>query len=366
MAISFPKKDGRVRWISDFRKRNEQIRRKVYNLPKIQDILTQRSGYSHFTKLDISMQYYTFELDEASKEVCTICTPFGNYRYNRLPMGVSQAPDISQEIMEDLCRNFNEVDVYIDDVGVFSKDWTTHCASLSTVLNVLETNEFTVNPAKCEWAVQETDWLGYWLTPVGLKPWKKKIAAILALKRPETVKQLRSFISMVNFCRDMFPQHSHILALLTALATGKGPIPWSSECQQAFDTMKALLAKDAFLWYLDHNKRFDIYCDASDLQLGATILQEGMLVAFYSRKLNSVQRNYTVGEKELLSIVETLKEFCTMLDGCPNIHIYTDHKNMIERLQTQRVLRWRLFLDDYSVKFHYIKGNSNSLADVLP
>jgi RNase H-like domain found in reverse transcriptase len=83
--------------------------------------------------------------------------------------------------------------------------------------------------------------------------------------------------------------------------------------------MKALLAKNAFLWYLDHNKRFDIYCDASDLQLGAAILQEGMLVALYSRKLNSAQRNYTVGEKELLSIVETLKEFHTMLYGC---HLY--------------------------------------------
>jgi hypothetical protein len=73
-----------------------------------------------------------------------------------------------------------------------------------------------------------------------------------------TIKQLRSFIGAVNFYQDMFLQHSHILALLTALATGKGPIPWSSECQASFDTMKALLAKDAFLQYLDHNKRFDI------------------------------------------------------------------------------------------------------------
>jgi RNase H-like domain found in reverse transcriptase len=148
------------------------------------------------------------------------------------------------------------------------------------------------------------------------------------------------------FHRSMFPQQSHILALLTASVTGKGPIQWSTECQASFNTMKALLAKDAFLWYPDHNKRFDIYCDASDLQLGATILQEGMPVAYYSCKLNSAQHNYTVGEKEILSIVETLKEFHTMLYGCPNTHVFTDYKNnMSEHLQTQHVLRWHLFLD---------------------
>jgi RNase H-like domain found in reverse transcriptase len=81
------------------------------------------------------------------------------------------------------------------------------------------------------------------------------------------------------------------------------------------------------------------------MQLGAAILQEGMLVVFYSCKLNSARCNYTVGEKEILSIVEALKEFCTMLYGCPNIHVFTDHKNnTFARLQTQRVLHWPLFM----------------------
>ena len=96
------------------------------------------------------------------------------------------------------------------------------------------------------------------------------------------------------------------------------------------------------------------------------ITQDNQPVAFYSRKLNNAQRNYTVGEKELLSVVETLKEYRTMLYGCPDITVYTDHKNnTFQNIQTQRVLRWRLFLEDYGVKFQYIKGESNSLADAL-
>lgn len=105
----------------------------------------------------------------------------------------------------------------------------------------------------------------------------------------------------------MYPYCLHILPPLTELVDSKGALKWSSMCQKALDEVKSIMAKDAFLRYPDHNKQFDIYRDGSDLQLGTVIMQDGYAMAYYSRKLNSTQRNYTLGEKELLSIVETLR-----------------------------------------------------------
>jgi hypothetical protein len=98
------------------------------------DILCKHSGYKFFTKLDVSMQYYTFELDKESQDLCAIITPFGKYKYLRLPMGLKCSPDIAQAAMENVLSDIDDANVSIDDVGAFSNDWDHHVKLLATFL----------------------------------------------------------------------------------------------------------------------------------------------------------------------------------------------------------------------------------------
>jgi hypothetical protein len=229
------------------------------------------------------MQYYTLELDEESQDLCTIVTPFGKKKYLRLLMGLKCLPNIAQAAMENVLSGIKDADVYIDDVGAFSDNWDHHLNLIATILRRLRENVFTVNPLKCEWAVKETDWLGYWLTPRGLKPWKKKIDAILHMDCPRNATELCMFIGRVSYYRDMRQGCAHILKPLTNQSGLKkrAPIKWTDDMQQAFDKMRLLMAANALAAYPNHNKRFNVYTDASDFQLGPCIIQEGRPVAYF-------------------------------------------------------------------------------------
>ena len=142
---------------------------------------------------------------------------------------------------------------------------------------------------------------------------------------------------------------------------------WGEEQQQAFNSLKKIVSRDICLTYPDFNSTFEIYTDASKNQLGAVIVQNNRPLAFYSRKLNPAQLNYTTTERELLSIVETLKEFRNILLG-HKIKVFTDHKNLTQDAlgyTSERVMRWRLLMEEFGPDIKYIKGKANSVAAAI-
>ena len=134
-----PKKDGTVRFISDFRELNKRIRRKPFPIPKIHDLLLKLEGFRYATSLDLNMGYYHIELTPFSKQLCTIVLPWGKYEYQKLPMGLSNSPDIFQEKMNELFSGLEYVRAYIDDLLILTTDnWDTYINQLDVVFNRLQ------------------------------------------------------------------------------------------------------------------------------------------------------------------------------------------------------------------------------------
>ena len=361
-----PKKDKTVRFISDFRELNKRIRRQPYPIPNIQDMLLNLEGFQYATSLDLNMGYYHLELDPASKELCTIVLPFGKFEYQRIPMGLCNSPDIFQEKMNELFQGLDYVRAYIDDLLILSKGtFEDHLEKLDSVLYRLGRAGLKVNAKKSFFARSELEYLGYWITRKGIQPVKDKVQAIMNLDEPKNRKELRSFIGIVNYYRDMWIRRSHVLAPLAKLTSKTVKWEWGSQQASAFAMCKRIIAKEVVLAYPDFSKPFVIHTDASHYQLGAVISQDGKPIAFYSRKLNDAQTRYTTTERELLSIVETLKAYRNILLG-HRIIVHTDHKNLVYKtFNTERVMRWRLLIEEYGPELHYIKGEDNIVADVL-
>ena len=160
----------------------------------------------------------------------------------------------------------------------------------------------------------------------------------------------------------MWPRRAHLMKPLTDL-TGRGSFIWADQQQKAFDTLKSVMAADCLNAYPDYNKPFEIYTDASNYQLGATIIQDKRPIAYWSRSLQPTQMKYTTTEKELLVIILCLKEYENILQGA-TINIYTDHKNLtFKTLSIKRILCWRTYIDQYNVNLCYILNKENVLAD---
>jgi hypothetical protein len=238
-------------------------------------------------------------------------------------MGFAGSADIFQAEMGNLMATLEYVRAYINNLLVITKSsHDDRLDKLEQVFIQLHGAGLKVDVAKLFFCRQETEYLECILTRGKVKPQPKKVQAILMLNLPNIIKELQQYLVMVQYYRDMWAKLSEMLTPLTDLVgecretkatkkngTKKQPWRWDSIHQQAFDKVKATIAKEAVLAYPDFTKPFEMYSDASTMQLGVVITQGNKPVAFFSRKLSKAQTKYSITKMELLAIVETLKGF---------------------------------------------------------
>ncbi len=226
-------------------------------------------------------------------------------------MGFGGSADIFQAQIMDLMASLKFVRACMDDLLIITRGiLDEHLQKMETVLTRLHNARLKINAAKSLFCAHEIEYLGYILTRDGIKPQPKKVHAILMLNLPNNVKELRNFLGMAQYYRNMWARHSELLVPLTDLLGECGETkttrknktkekPWRCDPihQQAFDNvLKAAIAKEKVLAYPDFAKPFEIYTDASTTQLGAVIAQDNRPIAIFSRKLSKTQQKYSVTE----------------------------------------------------------------------
>ncbi len=373
-----PKPHGRgLRLCVDYRGLNRVTIMNRFPLPLMKELQDRTNKAKIFSKIDLKNGYNLIRIKKGDEWKTAFRTRYGHYEYLVMPFGLANAPATFQNMIHDILRDLLDrgVIAYLDDILIYSETEEEHEALVAEVLSRLEKHSLAAAIDKCEFHKSTIDFLGYVVTDEGLKMADDKVQSIHDWKSPRCVKDVQVFIGFANFYRRFIAKFSGVCRPITDTLKGGGKdFKWTRECELAFRRLKALFTSAPILRHFDSSLPIQLETDASDFAIGSVLSQphDGRWhpVAFFSRKMDSAERNYEIHDKEMLAIVCSFKEWRRYLEGAAHqINIFTDHKNleyfMTTKILNRRQARWAQELAAYDFKIVYRKGTSNGKADAL-
>ena len=294
-VVPVMKPSGAVRICGDFKVTvNPQIKVDQYPLPRPEELFASLNGGQQFTKLDFSEAYLQIELDEGGQECLVINTHKGLYQYKRLPFGVSSAPAIFQQVIDQVTQGLQGTACYMDDLLITGHNKEEHLKNLEAVLKRIEEYGFRIRKVKCLFLQDSVEYLGHIIDKLGVRPSPSKVEAILKAPKPENQMQLRSFLGGVTYFGKFIAQLSELSAPLNRLLRKDVPWNWDKAAEEAFNKMKQALASMDVLVHYDPERSLGLACDASSVGVGAVLFhrfEDGTErpIAYASKTLNDAE-----------------------------------------------------------------------------
>ena len=369
-SITIVKKPDKIRICLDPTKLNKAIKRSQYPTKTIEEVVAHTSGAKYFSVIDANCGYWQIELDDESSRLCTFNTPWGRYRYTRLPFGIKTAGDIFINEMDKILYGLPGVNVITDDILIYGNTINEHNIRLRSVLEKARKVNLKFNPKKSKICKTEVTYVGHQLTQDGVKPSMEHVKAITEMPTPTDKSAVQRFLGMIGYVGKFIPNLSETAKPLRILLNKDTMWHWQFEQNAAFENLKKLLITAPVLKYYNVNEPITIQVDASKSGLGAAIIQCKRPVAMASKALDNTQANYAVIEKELLAICFGCKKFHNYIFG-KEVTIETDHKPLVSIMTkplhqlSARMQRMRMRLQNYNLNVTYIKGSEMYIADTL-
>ena len=377
-AFLVPKKDpGEWRLCIDYRGLNLQTITDNYPIRRINDVLHKIQGKCNFiSTIDLTQSFFNMQVAPWDRNKLAFIANGRIYTWTVVPFGAKNAPPFFQRIMDALLLDLPFVELFLDDIIIFSETIEQHLEHIQQVFNKLNQINVRINLTKCSWYKTEVIYLGYKISKKGLQADPEAVKNILRFKIPSTREEVERFLGVVNWLHEFIPNNARILAPITELKKTKiqKQFKWTIEAQRAFDKIKRVVEKAPILHYPNFDKPFVIITDASNYAIGGALLQhndEGQLqpIEFCSKKLTQNELNWHVAEKEAYAVIYALEKWERFIMGHHNT-IYTDAKNLESlfnksRCHKNRLWRWALRVSPFSFTAKYIPGKDNPLADYL-
>ena len=370
-SITIVRKPNKTRICIDPTKLNKAVMRAHHPTKTVEEVVAQMPGAKLFSTLDANAGYWQIKLDEESSKLCTFNTPWGRYRFLRLPFGINTSGDAFNETMQEIFKDMDGVQVLADDILVHGKNPAEHNQRLKRVLETARQCGLKLNRKKCKIGCPAVEYVGHVISKDGLKPSQLHTRAITEMPNPENKEDVQRFIALVGYLQKFVPSLSDKTKPLRQLCEPKTARHWDKAHQDAFDELKTCVANAPVLKYYDVNKPITLQTDASKSGLAAVLMQDDMPIAYGSRALDKTQENYAVIEKELLAIAFGCTKFHQYIFGKQKIRVQTDHKPLLGimskpiHMLSARLQRIRMRLLRYHLHIEYIPGKRNYLADAL-
>ena len=365
------KKDGTKRMCIDFRPLNAKTKKNKGPIPRIDSILDQLQGAKIFSTIDLRQGYYQLRMEDEDVEKTAFRTPFGLYEFLVMPFGLTNAPASFQAAMNMVFEGYLDdfVQVYLDDILVYSKTKEEHLVHLEKVFQRLREHKFYGKLSKCVFGMSEVPYLGHVIGASGLKVDPAKTKAVEEWPAPTNIPELRAFLGFANYFRKFIPSYAQKTAPLNNLLRKKVQWDWTQQCQEAFAYVKKSLVQAPVLALPDPTKPFILKTDASGFGLGAVLLQDDQPIAYDGRGLTPAEKNYTVGEQELLAAVDALERFRVYLEGAQHpVTLITDHQPLVylptKQSLSPRQVRWSEYLSRFDLIWKHEPG-ATIVADPL-
>ncbi len=236
-AIPVKKKDGGLRIVVDFRRLNDITVKDPFYMPTIEEIVNKLGNAKFFSKLDLTKGFHQIPIHPDSMDKTSFVTPFGKFRYKRLPFGLTNAPAVFQTTMYKCLQHISHcVNPYINDLIIYSCTWCDHLSHISSVSNTLKTHHLTAKPSKCVWGAKSLEFLGKIISADGISIPQARVSSFVSYVKPKTIKQMRSFLGLVNFYRDFIPSLACYTKSLSSSITKTSPknVIWSERMSADF------------------------------------------------------------------------------------------------------------------------------------